>query len=158
VSLGEIKFGTDGWRAVIAEGFTFANVDRVAQATAEHWKSRRPKGTKKKVVVGCDRRFLADQFAGRVAEVFAGNGFEVVLGDSPTPTPAISFAVKAEKAIGGIVITASHNPAAFCGYKLKGHFGGSADSETSQAVEALLDAKPVKTLDLNLAKRKRLVA
>ena len=60
-----MKFGTDGWRAVIAEGFTFANVDRVAQATVEHWKSRRPKGTKKKVVVGCDRRFLADQFAGR---------------------------------------------------------------------------------------------
>ena len=157
MSLGGIKFGTDGWRAVIAEDFTFANVDRVAQATAEHWKRRRPKGIKKKIVVGCDRRFLADQFAVRVAEVFAGNGFEVVLGDSPTPTPAISFAVIAEKAIGGIVITASHNPAAFCGYKLKGHFGGSADSETSKAVEALLDAKPVKTLDLNLAKRKRLV-
>lgn len=152
-----INFGTDGWRAVIAEDFTFANVDRVAQATAEHWKKRRPKGIRKRVVIGCDRRFLADQFAERVAEVFAGNGFEVVLGDSPAPTPAISFAVKAEKAVGGIVITASHNPAAFCGYKLKGHFGGSADSETSQAVETLLDAKPVKTLDLNLAKRKRLV-
>ena len=157
MSLGKIKFGTDGWRAVIAEDFTFANVARVAQAPAEHWKKRRPKGTEKKVVIGCDRRFLADQFAERVAEVFAGNGFEVVLGDSPTPTPAISFAVKAEKSLGGIVITASHNPAAFCGYKLKGHFGGSADSGTSQAVEALLDAKPVKALDLRLAKRKRLV-
>ena len=86
MSLGGIKFGTDGWRAVIAEDFTFANVGRVAQATAEHWKRRRPKGTRKKVVIGCDRRFLADQFAERVAEVFAGNGFEVVLGDSPTPT------------------------------------------------------------------------
>ena len=94
-------------------------------------------------MVGCDRRYLADQFAERVAEVFAGNGFEVCLGESPSPTPAISFAGKAEKAAGGSVITASHNPAAFCGYKLKGHFGGSADSETSQAVEALLDAKPV---------------
>ena len=157
MSRQKIKFGTDGWRAVIAEDFTFANLDRVAQATAEHWKRSRPKRTRKKVVVGCDRRFLADQFAERVAEVFAGNGFEVVLGDSPTPTPAISFAVKAEKAAGGIVITASHNPARFCGFKLKGYFGGSAASETSRAVEALLDAKPVKVLDLNLAKRKRLV-
>ena len=75
MSRQKIKFGTDGWRAVIAEEFTFANVDRVAQATAEHWKRSRPKGTRKKVVVGCDRRFLADQFAERVAEVFAGNGF-----------------------------------------------------------------------------------
>jgi alpha-D-glucose phosphate-specific phosphoglucomutase len=153
----KIKFGTDGWRAVIAEDFTFANVERVAQATAVYWKKRRPKGTRKKVVIGFDRRFLADQFAERVAEVFAGNGFEVILGDSPTPTPAVSFAVKALKAAGGIVITASHNPAAFCGYKLKGHFGGSADSETSQAVEALLDAKSVKSLDMDLAKRRRLV-
>tara|TARA_B100002003_G_scaffold58265_1_gene53736 strand:- start:145 stop:1569 length:1425 start_codon:yes stop_codon:yes gene_type:complete len=157
VSRQKIKFGTDGWRAVIAEDFTFANVDRVAQATAEHWKKHRPKTTGKKVVIGFDRRFLADQFAGRVAEVFAGNGFEVVLGDSPTPTPAISFAVKAGKAAGGIVITASHNPARFCGFKMKGYFGGSAASETSQAVEALLDAKPVKALDLRLAKRRRLV-
>ncbi len=157
MSRHKIKFGTDGWRAVIAEDFTFENVDRVAQATAEYWKRNRPKRTRKKVVVGYDRRFLADQFAKRVAEVFAGNGFEVVLGDSPTPTPAISFAVKAEKAAGGIVITASHNPARFCGFKLKGHFGGSAASETSQAVEALLDAKSAKVLDLQLAKRKRLL-
>ena len=157
MSSQKIKFGTDGWRAVIAEDFTFANVGRVAQATAEHWKKHRPKGTRKKVVIGFDRRFLADQFAERAAEVFAGNGFEVILANSPTPTPAISFAVKAEKAIGGIVITASHNPAAFCGYKLKGHFGGSADSQTSEAVEALLDAKPVKSLDLVLGKRRRLI-
>ena len=153
----KIKFGTDGWRAVIAEDFTFANLERVAQATAEYWKKHRPRGTRKRVVIGCDRRFLADQFAERAAEVFAGNGFEVTLGDSPTPTPAISYAVKAEKAVGGIVITASHNPAAFCGFKLKGHFGGSAASETCQAVEALLDAKPVKSLDLHLAKFRRLI-
>ena len=85
-----IKFGTDGWRAVIAEDFTFANVERVAQATADYWKKHRPRGTRKRVVIGCDRRFLADQFAERVAEVFAGNGFEVVLGAAPLPTPAIS--------------------------------------------------------------------
>jgi phosphomannomutase len=157
VSKGNIQFGTDGWRAVIAEDFTFENVERVAQATAEFWKKRRPKGTRKRVVIGCDRRFLADQFAERVAEVFAGNGFEVVLGSAPSPTPAISFAVKAEKAVGGVVLTASHNPARFCGFKLKGHFGGSAPSETCQAIESLLDAKPVKSMDLRLAKRKRLL-
>ena len=84
----KIRFGTDGWRAVIAEDFTFANLERVAQATAEYWKKHRPRGTRKRVVIGCDRRFLADQFAARAAEVFAGNGFEVTLGDSPTPTPA----------------------------------------------------------------------
>lgn len=157
MSKGNIQFGTDGWRAVIAEDFTFENVERVAQATAEFWKKRRPKGTRKRVVIGCDRRFLADQFAERVAEVFAGNGFEVVLGSAPSPTPAISFAVKAEKAVGGVVLTASHNPARFCGFKLKGHFGGSAPSETCQAIESLFDAKPVKSMDLRLAKRKRLL-
>ena len=150
-----IKFGTDGWRAVIAEDFTFANVERVAQATADYWKKHRPRGTRKRVVIGCDRRFLADQFAERVAEVFAGNGFEVVLGSAPSPTPAISFAVRAEKAVGGIVLTASHNPARFCGFKLKGHYGGSASSETCQAVESLLGASPVRSLALGQAKRKR---
>ena len=150
-----IKFGTDGWRAVIAEDFTFANVERVAQATADYWKKHRPRGTRKRVVIGCDRRFLADQFAERVAEVFAGNGFEVVLGSAPAPTPAISFAVRAEKAVGGIVLTASHNPAQFCGFKLKGHYGGSAPSETCQAVESLLGASPVRSLALGQAKRKR---
>ena len=104
------------------------------------------------MVIGCDRRFLADQFAERVAEVFAGNGFEVVLGSAPSPTPAISFAVKAEKAVGGVVLTASHNPARFCGFKLKGHFGGAAPSETCQASESLLDAKPVKSMARTLGR------
>ena len=112
-------------------------------------------GTRKRVVIGCDRRFLADQFAERVAEVFAGNGFEVVLGSAPAPTPAISFAVRAEKAVGGIVLTASRGPAQFCGFKLKGHYGGSAPSETCQAVESLLGASPVRSLALGQAKRKR---
>ncbi len=116
-----IKFGTDGWRAVIAEDFTFANVDRVAQATADHWNANPIAGTEKEVVVGFDRRFLSDQFARRAAEVFCGNGFQVVLTAQPTPTPAVSFAVKARRAIGGVMITASHNPPAFNGFKLKAH-------------------------------------
>ncbi|MDB6036531.1 MAG: Phosphomannomutase, partial [Verrucomicrobiales bacterium] len=74
-----IKFGTDGWRAVIAEDFTFANVERVAQATADFWIANPIEGTEKRAVVGYDRRFLSDQFARRVAEILAGNGFAVTL-------------------------------------------------------------------------------
>ncbi|MBI4325950.1 MAG: phosphoglucomutase/phosphomannomutase family protein, partial [Chloroflexi bacterium] len=88
-----IKFGTDGWRAVIAEDFTFKNLDRVAQASADYWNSMCKGGAVRSVVVGYDRRFLSDQFARRTAEVLAGNGFEVTLTDGPTPTPAVSFAV-----------------------------------------------------------------
>ena len=105
-----IKFGTDGWRAVIAEDFTFANVARVAQATADYWSANPVAGTEKKVIVGYDRRFLSDEFARCTAEVFAGNGFAVVLTPEPTPTPSVSFAVKQLRAIGGVMITASHNP------------------------------------------------
>ena len=106
----EIKFGTDGWRAVIAEGFTFSNLDRVAQATADFWKSTPVAGTEERAVVGYDRRFLSDKFAARTAEILAGNGFEVTLTSEPTPTPAVSFMVKAQRAVGGVMITASHNP------------------------------------------------
>ena len=77
--MAEIKFGTDGWRAVIAEDFTFANVDRVAQATADYWLAHPVPAAEKKIVVGYDRRFFSDQFARRTAEVLAGNGFSVVL-------------------------------------------------------------------------------
>src|SRR6516225_4669837 len=105
----QIQFGTDGWRAVIADDFTFANVERVAQATADFWKSSPQPNTKQIAVVGYDRRFLSDQFARRTAQVLAGNGFKVILTDSPTPTPAVSLAVKAEHAVGGVMITASHN-------------------------------------------------
>ena len=157
MSARSINFGTDGWRAVIAEEFTFENIDLVAQATADFWKRKRPKGLTKKVVIGFDRRFLADQFAKRVAEVFAGNHFEVILASDAVPTPSVSFAVQAEKAIGGIVLTASHNPGRFCGYKLKGHFGGSVGSHTSKEVERLLEANPVRSLELKSAKIKGLI-
>ena len=93
-------------------------------------------GTEKKVIVGYDRRFFSDQFARACAEVLAGNGFQVVLTTEPTPTPAVSFAVKAQSAIGGVMITASHNPPAFNGFKLKAYYGGSADPAICQAVEA----------------------
>jgi phosphomannomutase len=154
-----IKFGTDGWRAVIAEDFTFANVARVAQAAADYWSANPVADTEKKVVVGYDRRFLSDEFARCAAEVFAGNSFSVVLTPEPTPTPSVSFAVKKQHAVGGVMITASHNPPMFNGFKLKSHYGGSSDSATCQAVESFLDRNPVRTLKLADAVRsKQIVA
>lgn len=142
--MGAIKFGTDGWRAVIAEDFTFANLDRVAQATASHWRKSPVQGTRSTVVVGYDRRFLSNEFAERTAAIMAANGFKVVLATGPVPTPAVSFAVKARRAVGGVMITASHNPPMFNGFKLKAHYGGSADPEICQAVERELDSEPVR--------------
>ncbi len=147
----QIKFGTDGWRAVIAEGFTFANVERVSQATADYWKANPVPGREQKVIIGYDRRFLSNEFGRRAAEVFAGNGYEVVLTPEPTPTPAVSFGVKNQNAIGGIMITASHNPPAFNGFKLKSYFGGPAEPATCQQVESFLDCNPVQAQDLNAA-------
>ncbi len=151
--MGTIKFGTDGWRAVIAEDFTFANVERVAQATADFWNANPVAGTEKKAVVGYDRRFLSDEFAQRTAEVLAGNGLAVTLTTEPTPTPAVSWLVKQQRAIGGVMITASHNPPAFNGFKLKAWFGGSADSAICQGVEALLGKNPVRAVSLAEAKK-----
>ena len=99
-------------------------------------------------VVGFDRRFFSDRFAQITAEVLAANNFAVVLTPEPSPTPSISFAVKAQRAIGGVMITASHNPAIFNGFKLKSHYGGSSDSETCRSVESFLDRNPVKTFPL----------
>ena len=152
-----IQFGTDGWRAVIADEFTFANVERVSQAAADYWAANPVRGTTKKVVIGYDRRFLSDAFARRSAEVFAGNGFQVVLTPCPTPTPSVSYAVKDQRAIGGVMITASHNPPVFNGFKLKAHYGGSADAATCKAVETFLDKSPVKTKALADALKARQV-
>ncbi|MCX6861061.1 MAG: phosphoglucomutase/phosphomannomutase family protein [Verrucomicrobia bacterium] len=157
--MGAIQFGTDGWRAVIAEDFTFSNLDRVAQATADYWRANPVDGVNgDRAVVGYDRRFLSPEFAARVAEVLAGNGFTVTLTDRPTPTPSVSFEVKRQKAIGGVMLTASHNPAAFNGFKLKAWYGGSAEPATCKAVEGLLDRNPVRSIPLPQAVRSRLIS
>ncbi len=154
----KIKFGTDGWRAVIAEDFTFENVARVAQASADFWKHNPAPGTQPTIVVGYDRRFLSDRFARRTAEVLAGNGFSVILSDSPVPTPAVSFAVKAMKAVGGVMITASHNPPEFNGFKVKAWYGGSADPSICQAIEERLDQGTVKWTAFDFAvKSKKII-
>ena len=139
--LAKIKFGTDGWRALIAHEYTFANVERVAQAYADHL-LRDTADKPALVVVGYDRRFLSELFAERAAEVLTGNNFRVSLFKQNAPTPLISWAVKELKAAGGVVITASHNPADFNGFKIKAPFGGSAPPETTSAVEKLIDATP----------------
>jgi phosphomannomutase len=150
--VAQIKFGTDGWRAVIAEDFNFANVARVAQAAADYWKSeiRNPKseiyGRQSVVVVGYDRRFFSERFAQTTAEVLAGNGFQVILTPEPTPTPSVSFAVKHLGAVGGVMITASHNPPIFNGFKLKSYYGGSSSPDECQAVENFLGRNPVRAV------------
>ena len=157
--MGAIQFGTDGWRAIIAEDFTFSNLDRVAQATADYWQANPVPGVHNdRAVVGYDRRFLSPDFAARVAEVLAGNGFTVTLTDRPTPTPSVSFEVKRQKAIGGVMLTASHNPAAFNGFKLKAWYGGSAEPAICKAVEGLLDRNPVRSIPLPQAVRSRLIS
>ena len=159
--MNTIRFGTDGWRAVIAEGFTFANVARVAQATADFWADEiaRPGsevyGRAPKVVIGYDRRFFSDRFAHATAEVFAGNGWQVILTPDPCPTPSVSFAVKVLGAVGGVMITASHNPPAFNGFKLKSYFGGSSGPAECQAVESRLDRSPIRQRDFAEAVRNR---
>jgi len=148
----QIRFGTDGWRGVIARDFTFANVRRVAQAYADflHRDSptaaRRTSGNNQKwVVIGFDRRFLSEHFARTAAEIMAGNGIRFVLCASDSPTPLISWAVKRLGAAGGVMITASHNPPEFNGFKIKEPWGGSATPEITSAVEKLVDASAPKS-------------
>jgi phosphomannomutase len=146
-----IRFGTDGWRAVIADGFTFENVERVAQAYADfvNRQTTVEPSAQKHVVVGYDRRFLSEQFAARAAEVLAGNEIAVSLFDTDVPTPLVSWAVRERGAAGGVVITASHNPATFNGFKIKAPWGGSATPETTVAVESLVDKQPPQLSRLN---------
>ena len=133
-----IKFGTDGWRGIIADTFTFENVRYAAQATANYFKT--VQGHEHAVFIGYDVRFLSKQFAHSAAEVFAGNGFRAVLMDRPYPTPYVSFEVLRRGFVGGIVITASHNPPVFNGFKVKAHFGGSATPSITAQIESAVAA------------------
>ena len=137
-TVSQIKFGTDGWRAIIADTYTLENVRILSQAVADYL------GSSKKVAVGYDTRFMSAQFAQEAAIVLKNNGIEVLLSDQPTPTPALSFIVKSRKLDLGIMITASHNPAEYNGFKIKNAAGGGASQEITQAVEGLLGKNPVK--------------
>jgi phosphomannomutase len=125
-----IRFGTDGWRAVVADDFTYENVRAVAQGVAGYL------GTESRpVIVGHDSRYCAEMFAREVARVLVANGLRVVLLDRVTPTPAVSWAITQEHAAGGVVVTASHNSAEFNGIKYKPDFGGSAPPEIVAEIE-----------------------
>jgi phosphomannomutase len=141
-----VHFGTDGWRAVISDTFTFHNLQLVTQAIAdaiasESWNNTAGQDTKsdpRKMVVGFDTRFLSDRYAKEVARVLAANGFTVYLAQADAPTPAISYNVYHMGAIGGVMITASHNAPRYNGVKLKSAYGGSALPEQCREVEVFL--------------------
>jgi len=141
-----IIFGTDGWRAVISDEFTFANVRRVAQAIAEvlleNARTSAHGGSTDAplAVVGFDTRFLSDRYAWAVSEVLAGNGLRVALTKADAPTPVVSFAIPGMDAVGGVMITASHNPPRYNGIKLKSAYGGSATVADTKRVEARIVA------------------
>ena len=142
-----IHFGTDGWRAVISDTFTFNNLRLVTQAIADavssdSWLNGESEGLNPDphtMVVGFDTRFLSDRYAVETARVLAANGFKVHLAQADAPTPAISFAVRNLNAIGGIMITASHNAPRYNGMKLKAAFGGSASPDQCRKVEIYLN-------------------
>ena len=132
----QIKFGTDGWRGVIARDFTFENLSRVAQATMDYL-NREGLGDKG-LIIGYDRRFLSRDFARRVAEIAAGNGIHVRLTEDYAPTPAVSWAVRETCSGAGVMITASHNPPEYNGFKIKEAFGGSALPATTGILEEIV--------------------
>ena len=135
-----ITFGTDGWRAVIADGFTFDNVRRVSDAIAVAARTLEPPDgiDRNALVVGFDRRFLSREFAMLVAETLRAAGFRVVLSKAPTPSQTISFSAWKRKLLGGVVVTASHNPARYNGLKFKAWYGGSGLPEMYASIAASL--------------------
>ena len=149
MTINPVQFGTDGWRAIIGETFTFENVRACAQATAAHFAETY--GTSKPLIVGYDTRFLSDEFAMAVARVLAGNGFAVQLADRPAPTPAISWRIIEAGASGGVIVTSSHNPFRWNGIKVKPHYGGSASPEFVAAIETRVPAILANEASIKLA-------
>jgi phosphomannomutase len=154
-----ISFGTDGWRAVISDTFTFYNLRMVAQAIADslaanHWQLETTNTTiqpdPRTIVVGYDTRFLSDRYAQDVARVMTANGFTVYLSQADEPTPVISYAVRSLNAVGGVMITASHNAPRYNGVKLKSAYGASASPEQCRRVEVYINDNEMRTRGPNL--------
>jgi len=133
----QIKFGTDGWRGIVADDFTFANVRRVAQGSAEYLRSR---SADPLAIVGYDCRFASEDFARTVADVFAVNGVRTLMFDRPSPTQVASWTVIDRKATGAAVVTASHNPYLFNGIKFKTETGSSASTDVIAQLEPRINA------------------
>lgn len=154
--MADIKFGTDGWRALMGREFTVANVQRVAQAAAQYFLEKF--GTRPSLLLGYDTRFQSEYFAAKAAEVFCGNGLRVLLTPGPAPTPSLSWGVKHFKTSGAVIITSSHNPAPYSGFKVKSEFGGSAAPEATRRIEELIDRQAVLSLPLDRARSAGLLA
>ncbi|MDD5440182.1 MAG: phosphoglucomutase/phosphomannomutase family protein [Candidatus Omnitrophica bacterium] len=162
----EITFGTDGWRAIISDDFTFDNVKVVGQAIADYVKRERPKLSKKAselygrkygIVIGYDTRFLSEKYAELIACVLCGNGIPVLLTDRPSPTPSVSFNIRHHRYIGGVMITASHNPAQYNGVKYKGYFGGSVGTSVTDYMVSRLFKSRVQYMERENAVKKKLL-
>ncbi|MBD1807910.1 phosphoglucomutase/phosphomannomutase family protein [Microcoleus sp. FACHB-SPT15] len=139
VAVQSIKFGTDGWRGLIAADFTFERLALVAPVAAKVLADVYGDSTgSNTLIVGYDRRFMAEDFAKKTAEVVTAAGFDVLFSESYAPTPAFSWAAKQQNALGALVLTASHNPGGYLGLKVKGAFGGSVAPEITQQIEAQL--------------------
>jgi phosphomannomutase len=162
MDMEEIKFGTDGWRAKIAEGFTFDNLRLVTQALVDHLLEKETAG--KGIAVGFDNRFQSEAFAQTAAQICSGAGIPTFLTKEAVPSPVLSYTVKNMQLCAGIMITASHNPPLWNGFKIKEEFGGSASPETTKLVEAkikeTLHIKPsahkIKNIDPNPAYFKKI--
>ena len=153
-----IRFGTDGWRAIIADEFTFDNVRACAQATALY--IRQTGLASRGIVVGYDTRFASEEFAAAVAEVMAANEIPVYLCDRPAPTPVIGYAILCRKAAGSVVITSSHNPALYSGFKVRTEYAGAAPPDVLSQIESLIPqalSGAVPRLPLEEAERRSLV-
>jgi phosphomannomutase len=148
-----IQFGTEGWRAVMAEGFTADNVRLVSQAIAEHYleQGRGSKRGRPVLAVGYDTRFLSDYFARAVCEVLAGNGLGAILSRGMVPTCAVSRYVVEKRLTAGVMVTASHNPGIYNGIKVKESYGGSAGSETVASIEGRIGRSAVRRAPLEEA-------
>ena len=162
----KIKFGTDGWRAIISDDFTFDNVKIVAQAMMDYVKTQKAKtknkgsalyGKKYALAVGYDPRFMSEKYAELISRVAAANGIKVVLAERSTPTPSVSFNIRHKNFVGGVMITASHNPAAYNGIKFKGYFGGSVGKDVTDAMESRLYKSKVRFMERSVAVKKGLI-
>jgi len=157
--MSDIRFGTDGWRGVIAADYTFDNVRACAEGLARYLEEEGQAGGS--VLIGYDTRFAAEDFAAATAEVLAAHGIHTLLCPRPTPTPVVSFGVRQAAAVAGVVITASHNPWRWQGFKVRSSYGGAASPEVVARIEALIpppDERPsLPRLPLAEARRRGLV-
>jgi alpha-D-glucose phosphate-specific phosphoglucomutase len=150
-----IKFGTDGWRAVISDTFTYNNLRLVAQAIADYVLNDGQNGHAPEVIIGFDTRFLSDRYATEMARVMAGNGIVAWLTRADAPTPAVSYSVVDKQAAAGVMITASHNPPRYNGVKLKAAYGGAASPYQARRVEHYLEVAEAQARGPNIMEYQR---